>query len=124
MRQAITPCSPAANADPAHPDATNNIAAVLTNLPPSNRARTAEALGLLQPSVSSVKDGGDIRDGGSNGKGVNLAPDVDIDAVDMVVEGLLRRTLELDGSHRWALNNLGLHLHSHGRNSEVRDWEF
>lgn len=83
----------------------------------------AEVLGLVQPPFSSEKDGSVIRDGSSNGRGANLAPDVDIDAVDMVVEGLFRRTLEVDGSHRWALNNLGLHLHSHGRNAEVRGWK-
>lgn len=46
-------------------------------------------------------------------------PEIDISVADAVVENLFRRTLELDSAHRWAQNNLGLHLHSHGRDEEV-----
>lgn len=40
-------------------------------------------------------------------------------AVDTVVEALFRRTLEVEPTHRWGHNNLGLHLHYRGRNAEV-----
>lgn len=93
--------------DADHADATNNIGAVLTALPPDDRVKIAKASGLL-PTLS--------RDSESNHRKTmwdNVA------LVDEMVERLFHKTLQIDGSHRWALNNLGLHMHSHGRDGEV-----
>lgn len=46
---------------------------------------------------------------------------INTDAVDRAIEGLFVRALEIEANHRWALNNLGLHLHARSRNQEVRD---
>lgn len=46
--------------------------------------------------------------------------DDDIVAVDKAVMDLFLRALELEPTHRWALINLGLHLHARSRNDEVR----
>lgn len=43
----------------------------------------------------------------------------DFEEADKVVEALYRTTLEVDSSHRWGHNNLGLHFHNLGRNAEV-----
>lgn len=85
----------------------NNIGAVLTALPPDDRVRIAKASGLV-PTLS--------RDNESNPR---MTVRESVALVDEMVERLFHKTLEIDGSHRWALNNLGLHMHSHGRDGEV-----
>lgn len=92
----------------------NNIGAVLSALPPLNRTRVAEAFGLLQQAPETFKI---LAPAGNSGSTV-----VNIEAVDSAVEGFFRRTLEAESTHRWALNNLGLHLHRRSRNDEVI-WE-
>lgn len=54
----------------------------------------------------------------TTGSPVDTNPDTDL--VDEVIEGLFRRSLQLESTHRWALNNLGLHLHARNRDDEVR----
>lgn len=104
----------AGTTDETHADAMNNIGAVISALPPPDRIRVAEAFGLLQHAPEAFRI---MALAGNNGSaGVN------IEAVDSAVEGLFRRTLEAESTHRWALNNLGLHLHWRSRNEEVR-WE-
>lgn len=98
--------------DETHADAMNNIGAVLSALPPLDRARVAETFGLLRQAPEAFKM---LARAGSRGSN-----DVNIEAVDSAVEGLYRRTLEAESTHRWALNNLGLHLHWRSRNEEVR----
>lgn len=90
----------------------NNIGAVLSALPPPDRTRVAGALGLLQHAPEAFKILALAGNSGSTG--------VSIEVVDSTVEGLFRRTLEAESTHRWALNNLGLHLHWRSRNEEVR----
>lgn len=85
----------------------NNIGAVLTALTPDDRVETVRVSGLL-PTL--------IRDDERNPR---TTVRENIALVDEMVEGLFRKALEIDGSHRWALNNLGLHMHSHGRDGEV-----
>lgn len=103
---------PRSRADAAHADATNNIGAVLTTLSPENCKQVIEHLGLMPPTLE--KDKYPAWSGEGNG-----TAEINVDAVDAIIEGLFRRALELENSHRWALNNLGLHLHLHGRNNEV-----
>lgn len=76
----------------------------------------AEGIGLLQVAdeldiVSSVENGPSRE---------RVDAKFDTDAVDRAVEGIFVRALDLDATHRWALNNLGLHLHARSRNDEVR----
>lgn len=89
----------------------NNIGAVLSALPSVDRIRVAEALGFLMQAPEAFQT---LARAGNSGP-----TDVNIEAVDSAVEGLFRRTLEVEGTHRWALNNLGLHLHWRSRNEEV-----
>lgn len=100
------------NADPTHTDAMNNIGAVLSALPLPDRKRVAGSLGLFPPPPEKNESTGQSSS--------SETMDMDIGALDQMVEGFFRRTLEVESSHRWALNNLGLHLHAHGRNNEVR----
>lgn len=76
----------------------------------------AEAIGLLQ--AAEEQDRVSAGKGASSGRIDAIS---DTDAVDRAVEGLFLRALELEATHRWALNNLGLHLHARSRNDEVRD---
>lgn len=99
-------------ADPAHTDATNNIASVLSSLVPADRVRVANALGLMPPNTLQKQHTT------TRGEIAHVRKQ-DIDAADRVTEALFRRTLEVDPTHRWAHNNLGLHLHYRGRNAEV-----
>lgn len=91
----------------------NNIGTVLSALPPVNRTRVADAFGFARLVPERKKP---LPREGNDGGSTN---DFDIEAVDSVVEGLFRAALEVDGAHRWALNNLGLHLHRRSRNEEV-----
>ncbi|CAM9440178.1 unnamed protein product, partial [Discosporangium mesarthrocarpum] len=81
----------ALRADSKHVDATNNLAKALSDLSPEERVRVASDLGLRVSRTGSVQD-----------------------AAAYVVEALYLKALEVDPSHRWALNNLGLHFHHHG----------
>lgn len=76
----------------------------------------AEAIGLLR--AADEPDEVPVENGPSSGR---VDAKVSTDAVDRAVEGLFVRALELEETHRWALNNLGLHLHARSRNDEVRD---
>ena len=102
----------AGTTDETHADAMNNIGAVLSALPPLDRARVAKTFGVLRQAPEALKM---LAQAGSRGSN-----DVNIEAVDSAVEGLYRRTLQAESTHRWALNNLGLHLHWRSRNEEVR----
>ena len=100
-------------ADAAHADLINNIGVVLTHLPPKSRVRVAKAHGLW-PTTAEQHEALIIQHVDNF-----RAADLDVAVVDGLVESLFRKTLEIDSCHRWALNNLGLHLHSHGRDNEV-----
>lgn len=91
--------------DPAHVDAINNLGAALSSLAPTDRSRLARTIGLLQPPEEH--------------SGASARIDTDVGAVDRVVEDLYLKALELEPTHRWALINLGLHLHARSRNDEV-----
>ena len=86
----------------------NNLGTELTNLAPADRTRLAKSFDLLQLPIGQDRS----RASEKAGAGIN--------AVDEMVEGLFRKALEVDPSHRWALNNLGLHLHARSRDDEVR----
>ncbi len=88
-------------------DAINNLGTALTNLAPADRTRVAESFGLLRLPIGQDKSS----EGGTAG---------DVNAVDKMVEHLFRKALEVEPTHRWALNNLGLHLHARSRDDEVR----
>lgn len=96
------------HADPTHVDAINNLGAALTSLAPADRTRLAKTTGLFQLPEEPTR--------ASEGKSV----DPDISEVDEVMADLFRQALELEPTHRWALINLGLHLHARSRNDEVR----
>ncbi|CAM9226433.1 unnamed protein product [Hapterophycus canaliculatus] len=102
-------------ADPTHADATNNIGTALIALSPADRARVAEGARLL-PLASEKKKRARARDGTIDSP-VDTNPDTD--DIGEVIECLFRQALELDPTHRWALNNLGLHLHDRDRNDEA-----
>lgn len=99
---------PPPRADPTHVDANNNLGAALTSLETADRTRLAKITGLLELPGKQNRP--------HEGKRV----DADIGAVDKVMEDLFLRALELEPTHRWALVNLGLHLHARSRNDEVR----
>lgn len=101
--------------DSTHVDATNNIGAALTALPRADRTRVVQAFGLLPP-VSEERDRASAWE---DARGpVNR--EAESYGVNSVIESFFRRALDLDAKHRWALNNLGLHLHAGSRNDEVR----
>lgn len=89
-------------------DAINNLGTALTNLAPTDRTRVAESFGLLRLPIGQDR---------SSARGT---AGTDVDAIDKMVEDLFRKALEVEPTHRWALNNLGLHLHARSRDDEVR----
>eukprot|EP00903_Cladosiphon_okamuranus_P013259 g12363.t1 len=102
----------ALRADPTHVDAINNLGAALTSLAPADRTRLAKTVGLLQLPQEENRAP----------EGERVVADVaalERVVADRVVAGLFRRALELEPTHRWALVNLGLHLHARGRNDEA-----
>lgn len=78
-------------------------------LAPAQRVEIAATLGLM-PSTLAKELGATI-DG--------HVLDHYVRESEEVIELLYRRTLKIDPSHRWGLNNLGLHLHARDRNGEV-----
>lgn len=102
--------------DATHVDATNNIGAALTALPRSDRTRVAEVAGFLTPVAEE-------HGRAQEWEGATRRPvksETEPYGVDQVIERFFRRALDLDAKHRWALNNLGLHLHAGRRDDEVR----
>ncbi|CAM9356113.1 unnamed protein product, partial [Sphacelaria rigidula] len=100
--------------DSAHADATNNIASALSTLAPADRVRVTTSLGLMPSDTLQGKD--TTKRNVTAGVGRKT-----LAAVDTVVEALFRRTLEVEPTHRWGHNNLGLHLHYRGRNAEAAE---
>ncbi|CAM9596349.1 unnamed protein product [Ectocarpus sp. 4 AP-2014] len=116
QEMAVSLYAAALRADATHADATNNIGAALTALPRSDRARVAEASGFLPPVAEEEQSRAQEWEGATRGP---VKSETETYRVDQVIESFFRRALDLDAKHRWALNNLGLHLHAGSRDDEA-----
>ncbi|CAM9712143.1 unnamed protein product, partial [Ectocarpus sp. 13 AM-2016] len=116
QEMAVSLYAAALRADATHADATNNIGAALTALPRSDRTRVAEASGFLPPVAEKEHGKTQEWEGATRGP---VKSETETFRVDQVIENFFRRALDLDAEHRWALNNLGLHLHAGSRDDEA-----
>ncbi|CAN0203505.1 unnamed protein product, partial [Ectocarpus fasciculatus] len=115
QEMAVSLYAAALRADSTHVDATNNIGAALTALPRADRTRVAQAFGFLPPVT---EEGGRAPAWEDTARGP-VNSETESYGVNSVIESFYRRALDLDAKHRWALNNLGLHLHVGSRNDEA-----
>lgn len=94
----------------------NNIGAVLMALPGRECTQVVEELGFILPGSKQNDDTASTLTKAATGVNVDNS-----NPADVAIEGIFRRVLEVESSHRWGMVNLGLHLHSLGRNEDVSE---